>query len=106
MPSKYANINYQQREMNMDFQTALDNFMTAIRKITDETVNADWQKRTVKDYSTLSLDEGKRYIRIVATNGGQSSSYGFIDKTNGDILKAASWKAPCKEFCPWQYLST
>jgi hypothetical protein len=41
---------------------------------------------------TLRYTEGRRYIRVMK----DSSAYCFVDKTNGDVLKAASWKAPAK----------
>lgn len=46
----------------------------------------------------LSLERGKRYVRVVTTDddGHGQRVYCFIDSTNGDILKAASWKAPAK----------
>lgn len=44
----------------------------------------------------LSLEEGPRYIRVVRTDGPQRGAHCFIDRTTGDILKAASWKAPAK----------
>lgn len=63
--------------------------------------NAHWQ-------CELEEQPGKRYIRIVkgtaiAGTGTQLahkdlswSAYCFIDKTNGNVLKAAGWKAPAK----------
>ena len=53
--------------------------------------------RMNKDYPNLALDEfrmtsGSRYIKII--RGG--SVHCFIDRTNGDVLKAASWSAPAK----------
>lgn len=41
---------------------------------------------------------GSRYVRIVRrdASGGGGSAYAFIDRTNGDILKPASYKAPAK----------
>ena len=45
------------------------------------------------------MDAGRRYVRIVTTSdggNGQRSVYCFVDITNGDILKSASWKAPAK----------
>ena len=35
---------------------------------------------------------GRRYIKVVRG----SSVHCFVDTTNGDVLKAASWKAPAK----------
>ena len=46
----------------------------------------------------LSVMKGRRYAKIVATRRGDHSTgrsvYCFVDMTNGDILKSASWKAP------------
>jgi hypothetical protein len=30
---------------------------------------------------------------------GGRSAFGFIDKTNGNVLKPADWKGPAKNFC-------
>lgn len=43
---------------------------------------------------TYHAEYGKRYARIVAERSSSSSVVCFIDLQNGDILKAASWKAP------------
>jgi hypothetical protein len=37
-----------------------------------------------------------RYVRVAQVTGGQRRAYAFIDITNGDILKPASWKSPAK----------
>jgi hypothetical protein len=44
----------------------------------------------------VSIDWGKRYARIVKDDGNQRSVHCFVDLTNGDVLKAAGWKAPAK----------
>jgi hypothetical protein len=46
----------------------------------------------------LEIRSGSRYDRIVRVgNGaGNGSAWAFIDRTNGDILKPASYKAPAK----------
>jgi hypothetical protein len=52
---------------------------------------------------TIIISWGRRYAKLVTTHadthgkrGGQQSAYGFVDMTNGSILKAASWKQPAK----------
>ena len=47
---------------------------------------------------SLIPSEGERYIKITRVREGQVAGnvYGFIDRTNGDILRAASWRAPAK----------
>jgi len=59
-----------------------------------EKIFLDYMKR---DFPTLAPDEmsfkqGSRYIKII--RGG--SVHCFVDRTNGDVLKSASWKAPAK----------
>jgi hypothetical protein len=45
----------------------------------------------------LSARHGKRYIAIVRIDGLNSSCVdAFIDTTTGDVLKAASYRAPAK----------
>ena len=44
----------------------------------------------------LQVTEGPRYLRVVREESSSRSVYCFIDKTNGDVLKAAGWKAPAK----------
>jgi len=43
----------------------------------------------------LTAEPGRKYIKIVEETYGQRSVYCFIDQ-NGNIYKAASWKAPAK----------
>jgi hypothetical protein len=48
----------------------------------------------------ITVSWGRRYAKMITTHtgrsGGQQSAYGFVDMTNGSILKAASWKQPAK----------
>lgn len=46
--------------------------------------------------SDFSLEPGKKYIRVVSHAHGQRSAFAFIDMTNGDVLKCASWKTPAR----------
>jgi len=41
---------------------------------------------------------GRKYAKIIArdTNNSGGSVWGFVNMENGDLLKAASWKAPAK----------
>jgi len=44
----------------------------------------------------LTYKTGRRYARIMVSSGPSISAWGFIDMTNGNVLKAAGWKAPAK----------
>ena len=46
----------------------------------------------------LSYEEGRRYWRIVSTASGSRSAFAFVDQMTGQVLKAAGWKAPAKNF--------
>jgi|APSaa5957512493_1039668.scaffolds.fasta_scaffold13789_1 hypothetical protein len=59
---------------------------------TDADIEAWVEKVDAKFGGSRTIDWGRKYAKIV--NG--SSVYCFVDRTNGNILKSASWKAPAK----------
>lgn len=75
-------------------------------KVAQQKVEADyraWNHDAKPEYveqnmPKLSGEGGKRYIRIVSESHGSRSAFGFIDKTTGDVLYAAGWKGPAKNF--------
>jgi hypothetical protein len=44
----------------------------------------------------LSVEYGRRYAKVVASDRNQRSVYCFLDMSNGDILKAEGWAKPAK----------
>jgi len=47
--------------------------------------------------STFEVIKGKRFDKVVENmNNGQKMAHCFIEKSNGDLLKTASWAAPAK----------
>lgn len=45
----------------------------------------------------VGVDEGNKYMKVwVSSHGNSRSVYCFVNRENGDVLKAASWKAPAK----------
>lgn len=48
---------------------------------------------------TLAVRSGPRYAKVVnveARDGRDGSVYAFVDLSNGDVLKPATWRAPAK----------
>jgi hypothetical protein len=45
----------------------------------------------------LTVMQGPRYLRIVAGRPSGRYVFGFIDLTNGDVLKAHGWKGPAQK---------
>lgn len=77
--------------------------LTAFLTAAQAKVNADyerWQANSTRKMEppTLSIETGRRYARIVSDNGSQRQAFGFVDLTNGQVLKADSWKTPAKNF--------
>lgn len=42
------------------------------------------------------IEEGKKYYKIVQVSCGKSV-HAFVNKSNGDVYKSASWKAPVRD---------
>src|SRR4051794_7556348 len=61
-------------------------------------IDAYWTKMnyTHSKPDQVSFTIGPKYARIVLTNTAQRSVYGFVDLSNGNLLKAASWASPAK----------
>ena len=75
----------------MDYSTALSNFLSAL------TARELVHNKT--DFPTLtpavfSVNPGRVFDKIVTTRHGQRSVYAFVRRSDGAIVKAATWKAP------------
>lgn len=78
-----------------DFKTKLASFVVGCNKIYDEHMNAQFPNNPRQ---TIEHRGGRKYAKIVSVNsdGVSSSVFCFVNTENGDVLKAASWKAPAK----------
>ena len=51
------------------------------------------------DKFAVEFEYGSKYVKIVTISGGGSRSvHSFVEKGDGNIWRAASWKAPAKNF--------
>lgn len=76
------------------FVAAAEGWLAACQKLVSDYHVAHYPN--IPD-TTLSLKWGQRYIKVIADDAagrGQRSVWAFLDQTTGDVLKAASWKAP------------
>jgi len=77
------------------YESVRDTFLAECQSIVTEHMrNYGWEQ-------VLSIAKGRRYDKIVKADMNRPdnpshSVYGFIDKTNGNILKAESWRKPAK----------
>jgi hypothetical protein len=68
------------------FRAALENMLVQHR--------AEHFPNSTLPMPSVEISIGKTFARIIKVDGSSRSAYGFIDLKNGDLLKAASWKAP------------
>lgn len=78
-----------------EFNTAFVQFFTGV---TDKVrASLDKYDNPVFDAEGIGAIEGRRYVKITRTRDGKPTSvFCFVDKTNGNVLKAAGWSAPAK----------
>lgn len=76
---------------------ALNKFLAQVQQIHTAYV-AKLAPNTTPDVVTFT--EGTKYLRIVKghENGTGRSVYCFVDRANGNIYKAASWRAPERNY--------
>lgn len=87
-----------------DIKREIKKFVKQLQHIRDlndkKHLLSSWQRALEdgrKHYTTYGIQYGKKYARIYTeTSPRDRSVFCFVDITNGDILKAASWKVPTK----------
>jgi len=78
------------RFVNKEFGDRFDEFMVRIN---------NFLKADVYPNRKITFTTGGKYIKVIDDKYGDGEScsvYAFIDKSSGDLLKPASWKAPAK----------
>lgn len=74
----------------------LTSWLAGAQKIITDYFAANFPSTTMYgQVPTLRADFGTRYIRIMRVDSSEAA-HAFIDRTNGDVLKPATWKAPAK----------
>lgn len=46
----------------------------------------------------IEFEEGSKYVKVVSLSWSSRSVHSFVEKSTGDIWRAASWKAPARNF--------
>lgn len=85
-----------------EFNDALLSFVEGAQKIVDEHHEGFWStpELLAQQRETLEINpKSRRYVGIFAKRGCEERAgriYAFVDTTNGDVLKPATWRAPAK----------
>lgn len=75
-----------------EFQAALNGYLAKLQERSNAHHAAHYPNITP---AVFTVSMGKRYAKIIS-NGTGRSVHTFIDRTNGNVLKAAGWAAPAK----------
>lgn len=102
--TKSPNIVPTTKEMTMnDFNATIETFRASVEKMMNDNASAMYGTQPRHSAYVITLEAGPKYVRVVRQEkqlgSGDITSrsvYCFIQKDNGDILKAAGWKAPAK----------
>lgn len=80
----------------MEFQEALEKWLQRAQEI--KMKHHEKMGFTLPTATLVIMAGGKKYIRIVAREYNESTGYVFcfIERSTGNVLKAASWNAPAK----------
>ena len=80
---------------NPAIETAIETFVRMAQGMLDAD-RAAHNPSTGRD--VLTVEKGRRYAKVVRRNEALTSRsvYCFVDRTNGNVLMAATWKAPAK----------
>ena len=74
----------------------------SIRMHEDARDNVEYHAQRIEQIKTEGVDEefyletGRKYYKLIHRSGKSRSVHCFINKTNGDVLKSASWNGPAK----------
>lgn len=79
----------------MNIQDRIQEILPEINALVKSRYDANFPENCKEE---IVIEGGKKYARLVAFNPSTKgrSAFGFVDLTNGDILKAAGWSAPAK----------
>jgi hypothetical protein len=83
--------------MENNFDTSFETFVAGCQVICDVYHKASGFHAGQRKVITVDPN-GRRYKRVVCTdaNGSGRSVHVFVDTTNGNVLKSASWATPAK----------
>ena len=91
--------------MREEIEKVLEAMREDYKRWSNNTAYSSIKAEMEEDYCNgLTVTEGSRYYKIVSDKHGQRSVNGFIVKAGdkkfreGDMLKAAGWAAPARNF--------
>ena len=72
------------------------------KKFLDDPETKEWHLKQIDELCMgngvpeFTITKGKKYLKVIMKDYNQSSAHLFVDQTNGDVFKPASFKAPAK----------
>jgi len=91
--------------MRNEIEKVLEAMREDYKRWSNNTDDSEIKTEMEEDYCNgLTVTEGSRYYKIVSETRGSKSVQGFVVKAGdkkfleGDLLKAAGWAAPARNF--------
>lgn len=77
------------------FVIAFATFVEGVTRISDDHYGTQYPNLQP---SIFAFNKGRRYMKVTVQTvpGDGKSVHCFVDRTNGDVLKAAGWASPAK----------
>jgi len=101
----YLGINWENkgRDMNNEMNTLIENIKADYADVRYNSGNGEIRKKMIAEFNEgITYKAGSKYIKVIKKSGGV---WGFVVNTDndkkfkkGDILKAAGWAAPARNF--------
>jgi len=81
-----------------NFKELLDSYVAVLEAKHKERDDREYKslQETFGQYTKFRVDMGKKFAKIVIISGGQSAVHCFVEIENGNIHKAATFRAPQK----------
>ena len=76
-----------------EFDAAFERYVEKVRNVVKGYYEAHFPNLTVPP---IEVHPGRRYMKVVKDLGNQKTVHSFVDTTNGDVLKPATWRSPAK----------
>ena len=81
---------------NTIFNVAVDNWLQTCNQKLEAYNKAAFPNTPLLQQDKLVADFGPRYVKIRVIGPANNAVWAFIDRTNGDIFKPASFRTPAK----------
>ena len=79
-----------------EVRSGIEGYVEALNEMVKTAKEYEWRRAKGHALPVYKVELGSKYAKIEAHDEGSRRVHSFVDRRNGDILKAASWRGPAK----------